>query len=136
MILVSLKGKIIHLNEQLDQGAVLKYGFHRHSQALTTSAIIFCLRFAAPSAEGERFLSFHMPVDLLKVITSASALVLLLEKNYWLSFLNADIQRESFIALFQQHFLTFRGKVRISPIFFLFIWACMLWCVVQQVRHG
>lgn len=98
MALVSLKGKIIQLNEQLDQGAVLKQGFNRHNQALTNSTVIFCLRFAAPFGEGEIFLSFHMPADvyLLNVITSASASVLLLE-NYLLSFLNADMQRESLI---------------------------------------
>lgn len=59
MVLVSLKGKVFQLNEQLDQGAVLKKGFNRHNQALTNSTIIFCLRFAAPFGEGERFLSLR-----------------------------------------------------------------------------
>lgn len=96
-----------------------KHGFSRHNQALTTSTITFCLRFAAPFGEGEGFLSFHVPVAvyLLDVITSASASMLSFEKNYLLSFFNADIQRESFIIRFQQYSLNFRGKVRISPIF-------------------
>lgn len=98
MILLSLMGKIIQLNDQLYQGAVLKKGFSRHKQAVTASRIIFWLRFAAPFGEGERFLSFHLPVDvyLLNVITFTSALILLFVKNYLLSYLNADIQRESY----------------------------------------